>query len=211
MANPFWNTEYAHNCCGVNIRVPALGYEWAQILSAPFPRPRRGMITMMSIPVAQEALLRATWLRRKNWQIAARTSEHLFVIHCNEVQTDWIGKPPTPEDEADKIGANIQGEWVRFGIQNMEHTLPGVRSIYAQGIGTGIFIDTQAPGNRGWFELELNRFQPEPDTIYHIALARDQEFVFAKQLKKLGWRRVTLTRNPNTGARIAIYVLDPIL
>lgn len=209
MANPFWATSFSHNCCGVNIRVPARGPEWVQILSAPFPRPRRGMITMMSIPVAQEALLRATWLRRKNWQIAARTSEHLFVIHCNEVQTGWTGNIPTPDDEEDKIGVNSHSDGVHFGIRNMEHALPGVRSIYAQSIGSAIFRELQAAATRGWLELELNRFHPEPDTIYHIALARDQEFVFAKQLKKRGWRRVTLTRNPNTGARIAIYVLDP--
>lgn len=209
MANPFWETRYdVHNCCGVNVREATRGPEWAQILAAPFPRPRRGMITMMSIPVAQEALLRATWSRRKNWQIAARTSEHLFVIHCNEVQEGWSGKVPTPDAVEDKV-SNHSDAYPELSVRNCRDTLPGVRCLYAHSIGSAIYREQQAEGNRKWLQMRLNSFRPEPDTIYHMALARDQEFVFAKLLKARGWRRVTLTRNPNTGARIAIYVLDP--
>lgn len=55
----------------------------------------------------------------------------------------------------------------------------------------------------------LSRQTFDPDTIYETCLAAEQEQHFGDVLRKYDFVRVCLTRNPNTGNRIAVYIRQP--
>lgn len=79
-----------------------------------------------------------------------------------------------------------------------------VKVIYLSSNGKSPFIsDGAAKEYNNNLEAVLKKL--DKNTIYDCTLAYGQEKCFGKLLKKYGFVRVAVTKNPNTGNRIATY------
>lgn len=211
-----WRNGYQHTCCGVGIRWAVANADgtadWEALLKVAFPRSRRGYVTMISLPIEIEEQARHAWRRRGSWQICGRNKTRFFVIICNEVH-GGNGKDP------DTFDIKKLANYPRPAWENKERNLRAMKPLisdisqcrdvktlylhgYSSAAGNQLNVEDHIEALTSFF----SEWKPDPEVIYHTVLAGDQEAVAKPILEKYGWKRVVLTRNPNTYRRIAVYV-----